>query len=205
MRAARIISALGLLAASASVARAEPYRDDLGIPSYELLASMLSQFRGDAPLDRASKSLEVAAPLVRALDQKYGTGVEQSLRRAIRANDRDGAFASTMVLVLLDAQDLVAGIRRDDYTGWSDARVRTKKAFLDYGLVAGSLRQREPELDRRLVMAFGRLAVELHDVDLATPPEPIDRARAGLIASLVALRTAAAKECPRRADCLGRG
>ncbi|HEY7724514.1 MAG TPA: hypothetical protein VH880_04220 [Anaeromyxobacteraceae bacterium] len=189
MRRPHVLLALGL-AAAAHPARAEPYRDQLGVPSYRLLASMLAQFRDRAPLDRASKAVEIIAPLARALDQKHGADVERRLRRAIRADDRDGAFAATAALVLLDAEDLVDGIRRDDYTGWADARVRTKKAFLDYGLVAEDVRRRLADMDRRLVMSFGRLALALHDSDMTSPPGPIDAARSALAADLAATRSA---------------
>ncbi len=202
MRLARAIAALGL-AALAAVALAEPYRDDLALPSYRLLASMLTRFHDNSSLDRAEKALEVIVPLVRALDRKYGTDVEDKLRRAIQTGDRDAALTATTVLLLLDTQDLVEGIHRDDYTGWADAKVRARKAFLGYGLVTAELRGGQRELDGRLVASLGRLAVELHGSDMATSPEAIEIARGAVIADLVELRGAISRTRPGRADAGG--
>jgi len=195
----RAIVGLGL-AAVTSCAQADPYRDKLPVPSYRILASMLAHFRDRSPLERAGKPLDIIAPLMRALDEKYGAQVERALRRAIDAGDRDGAFAATTLLVLLDAGDLIEGIRRDDYTGWSEARVRAKKAFLDYGLVAEDMRRERGDLDRRIVMDFGRLAVALHDSDMTTPPESIDAARTAVVADLAAMRVAVAHAQPGRSE-----
>lgn len=196
--------ALGL-AVLALTAAAEPYRDDLPVPSYRLLGGMLAQLRNNAPLSGAAKSSELVAPLARALDQKYGTEIQKALRRAIDAGDRDGAFAATTALVLLDTQDLLAGIANDDYTGWADAKVRTRKAFLNYGLVADDLRREQGELDRRTVTAFGRLAAELHDSDMTTPPEAIATLRGSVVAELVVMRTALGRTRSHPVDAGGGG
>lgn len=192
---------LVLVALAASHASAgEAYRDDLAVPAYRLLASMLAQFRDEAPAERAERSVELVAPLVRALDDRHRADVEQRLRRAIRAHDREAAFCATMLLVLLDAEDLLEGIRRDDYTGWSDARVLARRAFLDYRLVTADLRRTHAELDRRTVADFGRLAGVLDASDLATSPVPVVAARAAAVADLAALRATLDREAPARTE-----
>jgi hypothetical protein len=171
------------------VARAgDPFRDDLPMPSYRLLGSMLAQFHDEAAVERGEKTLELAGPLIVALDRRYGARVEADLRRAIAQKDRNAALRATTLLVLLDTQDLLEGVARDDYTGWSDAKVRVKKAFLNYHLITESLRASQGDLDRRVIAAFGELALELHDSDLSTPPERINAARDAVTQGLVRLR-----------------
>ena len=195
IRSAALGLALVTLAASP-----EPYRDGLPIESYRLLGGMLAQLRNNGPLAGAGKSVDLVAPLTRALDEKHGTHVELLLRHAIDAGDRDGALVATTVLVLLDTEDLLEGVARDDYTGWTDARVRTRKAVLNYGLVADELRRLQGERDRRVVAAFGRLMTELRDSDLSTPPEAITSLSAAAVVELAAMRSAAVNARPRASD-----
>jgi hypothetical protein len=177
-----------LLLATGTAAAGEPYRDGLPVPPYRLLESMVARVKDGSPGEASKRSLELAAPLVRALDQKYGAQIEKSLRAAIESNDRDQAYAATLMLVLLDSQDLLEGIQLDDNTGWSDAKVRTKRAFLDYGLVGEALRSLQPDLDRRVVSAFGQLVLALQAADMATPPEQITARKGTVVAGLVAMR-----------------
>lgn len=185
-------SAVVLLAA-ALPAQAQPYRDDLPIPAYRLLASMLAQFSDGTATDRATNSLEVAVPLVRALDQKYAAGVERLLRDALQAGDRDGALDATTALVLLDSQDLLAGLQRDENTGWADAKIRARKAVLDYRLVAERMKRLQPALDGKLVADLGQLVTHLHEADLATAPEDVLAHRDDVVADLAGLRQALGK------------
>ena len=203
MRAINVMGALAPLFL-ASTALAQPYRDDLPAPAYRLLSSMLVEARGSTTLERTGKSIELVAPLVRALDKKYGTAVEASLRRAISARDRPGASAAITTLVLLDAQDLLDGIRRDEFTGWAEGMTRARKAYLDYALVSPELRVRFAELDRRVVAHFGQLGSHLREADMTTFPEEINAARAAVDADLVALRKAVAT-APRCAADAGEG
>lgn len=181
-------------------ASADPFRDELPISSYRLLGGTLAQLRDNAPLAVVSKSLDLIAPLTRGLDQKHGTEVERLLRRAVEANDRDGAFAATTVLVLLDTQDLLEGIARDDYTGWADAKVRTRKAFLNYQLIAEVMRRQQGDLDQRAILAFGRLVADLHDSDMSTAPESIATVRNSVVSALIAMRAALSRTPPRAGD-----
>jgi hypothetical protein len=72
-------------------------------------------------------------------------------------------------------------------------------------LVADDLRREQGELDRRTVTAFGRLAAELHDSDMTTPPEAIATLRDSVVAGLVVMRTALSKPRSHAVDAGGGG
>jgi hypothetical protein len=187
-------AALLALAALATGAVAQPYREALAVPSYRLFAAMLDQVSQGSGVEGMGRPLQILAPLIEALDRKYEVRVRERLDGAVAARNASAAGWAIVGLVLLDAQDLIDSARRDELVGWEDAKVATRKARLDYFLVSARLRPRHPGRDERIREGFDRLLRRLAVSDLTTNPEVIEVERSSLAAELSGLRAALDQE-----------
>jgi hypothetical protein len=91
---------------------------------------------------------------------------------------------------LLDAQDHIDRIERDELTGWTEAMVKLRKSFVDYELLSRELAARQPAMDTRTKSAYRTLARAVSGADLTTPIDQIEPLRVQLVAELVADRVA---------------
>lgn len=185
----RSLIAIAVILAAAGTG-AEPHRDKLPLPSHRLLAAMVTQFEGEPPIESLEKSVRLATPLLRRLDAKFGKDLERTLLAALRAGDRRGALGVVLAVVLLDAEDLLGHVQRDDNTGWAEATINLKKALLDYSLVAGELRRRAPQPSQRMIDDVVRLLAAIRDADMDTDRETICGPRDAVLRDLAALRAA---------------
>jgi hypothetical protein len=188
--AAAALLSVALLTAGAR-AGAEPYRDGLPAPSYWLLASMLDQVAQGSGTEGMERPLQMLAPLLDALGLRYAVPIRQRLEGAVAGHDAAAAARALVTLSLVDAEDLLREVRRDDLSGWDEAKVAARKARLDYALVAARLELRQRALHLRVLASFDRLLARLQAADLTTDPAAVDLVAAGLRADLAQLRAAA--------------
>jgi hypothetical protein len=178
------------LVLAASPAWGQSYRDDLAVPPYPLFQSMIAEVQEGNPSQKMEEPLAAIRPLIEALDKHYGTHTGADLDRAVRAGDRDASRRALVTLVLLDSQDLVDRVRKDDLSEWQDARVATRKALLDFELVQPLLKGPDPAI----TSDFKALAKALQDADWETTDDSVQRIVRAVSADLARARLATGEE-----------
>lgn len=176
---------------------AEPDRGPPAVSPHRLMAAVLAQFRSDADLDTLVRSARLIAPRVHELDQRHGAGVERALAAALAASDRRRALEAVMAVAVLEAEEQLDAIHRDDFTGWADAKVEVKKAVLFYGLLAADVRGSHPREGSRILQHFSGLVEALRSADLSTDPAVIGDRRDLVVRDLTSLRATLAPRARR--------
>jgi hypothetical protein len=157
-----------------ATAGGQAYRTATPVSYYAVLAAMFRQAREGAVTEQMERPLFTLEPLVAGLAEKYDGKLGERLAGAIGERDRRRIVLSLLVIVLADGEDLLSQMSRDELGGWTRAQVFLRKALLDFGLGAATLRMLDPKLEGETRSEFETLSRLMQFSDLTSDPEPIN-------------------------------
>jgi len=166
-------------------------------PSYRIVAAMLDLAKRD-DFNSLRISVRTLAPYLQRLDATYGEDLLARFEEATSTRNRDYAVDTTILLSALEARQAVESVRRDDLTGWKDAKLTAAAAYLSYDAVAGEAKARFPTQDQDVTRGFFQLAGALKTTDLTSDTGSVDAVKAALLGHLGRLSKTIAGRRPTR-------
>ncbi len=185
----RLLAALLVLALPARpVLAAPPAGDERRSPTYLALATALERLRAGAPTAGLDAEGGALAPFLDALDRRHARGLRRRLDQAAESGDRAACLDTLVQAVVLDGQDRLGELRRDEYYGWHEGLQAVRRFALRYQLVSATLREAQPAADAAVRRQLEALLEALRKADLTTDPRVIEEAAGALRARLADVR-----------------
>jgi hypothetical protein len=132
---------------------AQPYRDNLPLPSIEINRQLMTYAQAK-DFEKISRTLTMVKPLTDALKKKFVSDVESELRSGLKAQDQDRIVKATQRLVYLDLKDLMD--LAVELMGESNDKAKTKMkaAYLDYLLLSPYIEKLNFSSDQKIKKHF---------------------------------------------------
>lgn len=153
MRSIRLIQATVFLFLGSSSAFAQPYRDNLPIPSLEINRNLLSYVQAK-DFEKISRTLPVIKSLTDVLKTKFGSDIESELRSALDSQDQGRVLNATQHLVYLDLKDLMNLSMEMMEESADKAKAKIRAAFLNYHLLSPFIQTANFAADQRIKKNF---------------------------------------------------
>lgn len=153
MRSAILIQATVFLFIGSSPALAQPYRNNLPLPSLEINRNLLSYAQAK-DFEKISRTLPVVKSLTDTFKAKFGSDIESELQSALNSQDPDRIFKSTQRLVALDLKDLMDLSVELMPESPDRARAKMKAAYLNYLLLSPFVEKANFTSDQRIKKNF---------------------------------------------------
>jgi len=160
MHSTRLIQGTVILFLWSSLAFAQPYRDNLPIPSLEINRNLLSYAQAK-DFEKISRTLPLVKSLTDTLKTKFGSDVESELQSALGSQDQGRVLKAVQHLVYLDLKDLMNLSVEMMGESTDKAKAKIRAAFLNYYLLSPFIQTVNFTADQRIKKNFRTVTLTL--------------------------------------------
>lgn len=148
-----LISALTLT--SIELGLGQTYRDNLPLPSFEILKKLLN-FAEDKNFEKIWRTIQVIRPLTEEIRLKFGVNIELEIKNALAEKDKERVIRAIQQLVFLDMKDfmLLGTVAAEE--SLDKAKPKFKAAFLNYLLLSPHITVKSFPSDQMIKNSFQR-------------------------------------------------